>query len=336
MKDQTASNASPWPHRWAVLLCCATFPLIWVGGLVTTYDAGMAVPDWPSTYGYNLFLYPPSTWFFGPWDLFIEHGHRLLGALVGLLTIAFTASVWRTDKRGWMRILSIAALALVILQGSLGGARVLLDDRLIAMVHGCVGPAYFALCVALAVCSSPYWHDTSWCQSHPAAGKLQRLAILTAGLTYAQLVIGAQLRHIPAMATHGSFRLVVLFHLSVAALLLLHIMLLALAAARGPRLALIRRPTSLLVALIVAQIGLGSSTWVMKYGLPAWASEQTPLAGFTIQSHGFWQSMIVTGHVAMGSLITATAVTVVLWTFRLLRSETVAIGSGELLAGVAS
>ncbi len=73
------------PHRWAVALACATFPLIWAGGLVTTYDAGMAVPDWPSTFGYNLFLYPWTTWFFGPWDLFIEHGHRLLGALVGLL-----------------------------------------------------------------------------------------------------------------------------------------------------------------------------------------------------------------------------------------------------------
>ena len=69
---------SRWPHRLAVLLCCATFPLIWVGGLVTTYDAGMAVPDWPTTYGYNMFSYPLETWLYGPWDLFIEHGHRLL------------------------------------------------------------------------------------------------------------------------------------------------------------------------------------------------------------------------------------------------------------------
>ena len=69
---------------------CATFPLIWVGGLVTTYDAGMAVPDWPNTYGYNLFLYPWQTWLSGPWDLFIEHGHRLLGALVGMI-----------DDRAW-------------------------------------------------------------------------------------------------------------------------------------------------------------------------------------------------------------------------------------------
>jgi cytochrome c oxidase assembly protein subunit 15 len=64
-------------HRLTVLIVCLVWPLIWVGGLVTTYDAGMSVPDWPGTYGYNLFLYPYETWLFGPFDLFIEHGHRL-------------------------------------------------------------------------------------------------------------------------------------------------------------------------------------------------------------------------------------------------------------------
>src|SRR5436190_14526246 len=104
---------SRWPHRLAVLLVCATFPLIWVGGLVTTYDAGMAVPDWPGTYGYNLFLYPFSTWWSGPWDLFVEHGHRLLGAIAGMLTIGFVIAVWLGDSRRWMRDAALAALALV-------------------------------------------------------------------------------------------------------------------------------------------------------------------------------------------------------------------------------
>ncbi|MEX0820053.1 MAG: cytochrome oxidase assembly protein, partial [Pirellulaceae bacterium] len=112
---------SPWPHRWAVLLVCATFPLIWVGGLVTTYDAGMAVPDWPSTFGYNLFAYPWQTWLFGPWDLFIEHGHRLLGAVVGCIAIVFVWSVWRNDRRFGMRAAALGALGLVIFQGVLGG-----------------------------------------------------------------------------------------------------------------------------------------------------------------------------------------------------------------------
>ena len=88
-------SPSPWPHRWAVALACATFPLVWVGGLVTTTDAGMAVPDWPNTYGYNLFLYPWQTWLAGPWDIFVEHGHRLLGATVGMMTIGLLAVLWR-------------------------------------------------------------------------------------------------------------------------------------------------------------------------------------------------------------------------------------------------
>src|SRR5690554_3486515 len=96
----TINAESRCPHGIAVLLVCVVFPLIWVGGLVTTYGAGMAVPDWPTTYGYNLFLYPWQTWVFGPWALFIEHGHRLLGALAGIITIALVVAVWRTDRRG--------------------------------------------------------------------------------------------------------------------------------------------------------------------------------------------------------------------------------------------
>ena len=88
-------------------MVCATFPLIWVGGLVTTYDAGMAVPDWPNTYGYNLFLYPWQTWLYGPWDLFIEHGHRLLGSLVGMLTIGLVASAWWCQRDGLVRWLAV-------------------------------------------------------------------------------------------------------------------------------------------------------------------------------------------------------------------------------------
>src|SRR5947209_3343059 len=114
MESDRQQRESHWPHRLAVMLALVTFPLIWVGGLVTSYDAGMAVPDWPGTYGYNLLLYPWQSWIAGPFDLFIEHGHRLLGATAGLLSIALVAVVLLADRRPWLIQASIGALALVI------------------------------------------------------------------------------------------------------------------------------------------------------------------------------------------------------------------------------
>ena len=104
-------------HRLCLLLVCLVWPLIWVGGLVTTYDAGMAVPDWPGTYGYNLFLYPYKTWLLGPFDLFIEHGHRLLGAVVGLVAISLVISAHFKESRRWVFVLALGLLVAVITQG---------------------------------------------------------------------------------------------------------------------------------------------------------------------------------------------------------------------------
>jgi len=110
-------------HYAAWILACTTFPLIWMGGLVTTYAAGMAVPDWPSTYGYNLFLYPLESWL-QVWDVFLEHGHRLLGSVVGIATIVLAILLWRRDTRPTMWWVAGIALAGVCLQGVLGGLRV--------------------------------------------------------------------------------------------------------------------------------------------------------------------------------------------------------------------
>src|SRR5215510_1233467 len=133
MIDTSQIRVSPWPHRWAVALACATFPLLWVGWLVTTTESGMAVPDWPNTYGYNLFLYPWQTWIYGPFDIFVEHGHRLLASTIGLVTIVLAASLWRNESRRWVRWLGVASVALVIFQGILGGMRVVLAEETLAM-----------------------------------------------------------------------------------------------------------------------------------------------------------------------------------------------------------
>jgi cytochrome c oxidase assembly protein subunit 15 len=200
---------SPWPRRVSAALAALTFPLVWIGGLVTTTDAGMAVPDWPNTFGYNLFQYPWSEWFFGPWDLFIEHGHRLFASLVGLVTIALAIIFWRCEPRRWMRVAGLVALVAVIAQGVLGGLRVVLDERTLAMIHGCSGPAFFALTVALVVFTSPTWREAESSAVHPLARSLHRLTIATASIAYLQLVLGAVLRHLPVWAAPDLFRTVV-------------------------------------------------------------------------------------------------------------------------------
>lgn len=308
---------SPWPHRLAVALAAAIFPLIWVGGLVTTYDAGMAVRDWPTTYGYNMFLYPWQTWVFGPWDVFIEHGHRQLGAVIGILSIALAAALYRCDRRRWVRYLGLAAVALVSFQGYLGGMRVRLDARLLAQIHGCVGPVCFALAVALAVFTSRHWRATE-----PGSGGVDRsvfrLALVTTILAYAQLVLGSQVRHVSLTADTTVFRAAVFLHLFGAALVVLHVLMLAVrAGSRRSGDAWVAVPVRFLVALVLMQVALGCGAWVVNYGWPAWLADHPWAAGYVVTRESALQAGVTTAHVAIGSLILATSLTIALRSWRL-------------------
>ncbi len=342
---QKAQIASRWPNRFAILLAGVTFPLIWVGGLVTTFDAGMAVPDWPGTYGYNLFAYPISTWIFGPWDLFIEHGHRLLGSLAGLITIGLLVSAAIFDKhRKWLMIASSIALVLVIAQGILGGVRVLAADRQIAKVHGCVGPAFFAYAFALIVFTSKYWTriGQSFAGRPSLFENVQRIrfartvAWTTVAFAYLQLVVGAHIRHVDVSSPPRFFTLLVAIHLLMAVVVLLHGLYLPFLFGKKENQQLgLRRPARILALLIFCQFMLGLGTWLVKYGTPAFVADQDILAGFTIVDKGMLQSNIVTAHVAIGSLIVGTAVFLsvrtsrVFWFSKTLNSST--MESAEVL-----
>lgn len=307
MVNHLPLRPSPWPHRLAVALALVTFPLIWVGGLVTTYDAGMAVPDWPGTYGYNLLLYPWQSWLAAPWDLFIEHGHRLLGAAAGLLSIVLLATVYFADRRPWMVQLAAGALVLVILQGVLGGARVVFDERLVALIHACVGPLYFAYLAGLVVVTSRWWAEQP-AGDIAAATSLVRAVWLTTGLACAQLLLGALLRHVPLAASPNLFRVALLLHLFVAAALTVQISLTvwkAWSARAGTGLAL---PATAIAVLLALQVLLGIGTYVAKYSWPAWLGDYQFAAAYVVQEKSLWQSLITTAHVANGSLILFIAV----------------------------
>lgn len=305
MSERSASAISPWPHRLAVALALVTFPLIWVGGLVTTYDAGMAVPDWPGTYGYNLFLYPWQTWLAGPWDLFIEHGHRLLGAAAGLVAIALFIVTVLTDRRRHVQALAAGALLLVIFQGALGGARVLFDERLVALVHGCVGPLFFAYLAGLIVISSRWWSAVETKSVDPGLVRgLRSAAWFTAGLAFLQLALGAVVRHVPLMASPAVFRAALMLHLVVAGILAVQLGVTSWKSwsirrsAPGLQFSALALPL-----LLLAQIALGFSTYVAKFSWPAWFADYSFAAGYVVQEKSLLQSLIITAHVANGSLI---------------------------------
>jgi heme a synthase len=324
VNDSSPITGSPWPHRMAVVLACATFPLVWVGGLVTTTDAGMAVPDWPTTYGYNLFLYPWQTWLLGPWDLFIEHGHRLLAASVGMLTIALLVVILRTESRRWMKMLGVAALALVIFQGVLGGLRVRLDERTLAMLHGCTGPLFFALATGLAVFTSRRWRSDASKLAVSSAGTICLLATVTTVLAYLQILLGAVVRHVPVDAQPTTFVHAVRSHLFLAGVLTLHIILLAgLIWSRARSIEPLGRLAAALVGLVSLQLLLGAGTWIVKFGVPSWAAGWISTQPIAVQEGGWLQTHIITAHVAIGSLIFVTSLATALWSRRLLESAAV-------------
>ncbi len=308
---------NPWPHRLAWALAIGTFPLIWMGGLVTTYGAGMAVPDWPNTYGYNLFLYPLESWL-GVWDVFLEHSHRLIGATVGLIAIALAVVLWLKDSRTWMRWMGIVALAGVCLQGTLGGLRVIGDDLLLAEIHGCTAPVFFGLAAALVAWTSPAWRQAAR-RPHPAASRTRWFAILLSAGLYAQIVLGAQLRHLPPYADVFWFKLWVWLHLIVAGLVLIGmIWLFAFSRRRLPDQPKLRRLAQLLLALFLVQVLLGVATWLTNYGWPAWFTTYIWPVDYTVVAESRLQALSTTAHVAVGSLCLITALLLAIWSRRLL------------------
>ena len=179
-----------WLNRFAWLSAVATLLLICSGGMVTSKGVGLAVPDWPTTFGYNMFLFPVSKWIGG---IFFEHTHRLIASTVGVLTLILAVWLWFAESPRWVRMLGLLAVGVVILQGILGGLRVTMLKDQIGIFHACLAQAFFALMVIIALVTSHSWRE------HVVAirdGKLLRaIALLSTVLIYGQLALGATMRH---------------------------------------------------------------------------------------------------------------------------------------------
>ena len=176
-------------HLFAALVAVSTAVLIFAGGLVTSTGSGLSVPDWPSTYGQFMFTFPLEKMVGG---IFYEHSHRLIASTVGFLIVILAIWLWRAEPRPWVRRLGYLALGAVITQGILGGITVLwfLPDP-ISIVHAGLAQLVFCLTTAIALVTSPGWKREAAADDR----MLQRLGVVTTVAIYAQIVLGATMRH---------------------------------------------------------------------------------------------------------------------------------------------
>jgi cytochrome c oxidase assembly protein subunit 15 len=187
-----------WLNRFAWLTAFATLLLICSGGMVTSKGVGLAVPDWPTTFGYNMFFFPVSKWIGG---VLFEHTHRLIASTVGFLTIILAIWLWRAEDRQTVKTLGLLAVAGVILQGILGGLRVTMLKDQIGIFHACLAQAFFGLLVLIATTTTDFWRNFPQ-NSTVLNGRvlerlslLRKIAIATTITIYTQLALGATMRH---------------------------------------------------------------------------------------------------------------------------------------------
>lgn len=189
-----ASEQTPvWLRRFTKLVAFATLFLIFAGAMVTSTGSGLAVPDWPTTYGWNMFTFPISKWVGG---IFYEHGHRLIASTVGFLTIIQAVWLQRSEPRRFVRKLGWLSLAAVIVQGLLGGLTVIfLLPKAISVSHAALAEIFFCLNVSIAFFTSRWYSDLRIVEKGDSP--LGMAWALTA-LVFLQILAGAVLRHLGA------------------------------------------------------------------------------------------------------------------------------------------
>jgi len=280
-------------HRFATLLACWTFLLIIAGALVTSNDAGLSVPDWPTSFG---------SWYKIPklvGGVKFEHTHRMIAQGAGLLTIILAIWTWRADKRRWMRNLGLAALGTVIAQGILGGLTVLFFlPPPISSAHAALAQTFLCIAVAMAVFTGQKWVEeqprVEFDQRRPS---LFTLTLLSIFVLYVQLILGAMFRH------HGISWWPHVLHAVVVSFVLAWTAIRALTV--YSKIEAVRRPAILVLSLLIAQLCLGFTAFLTRV---AWGRDavqpELPMVISTV------------AHVAVGALLLATTVILAIQVWR--------------------
>lgn len=293
------------------------FLLACSGALVAVYGAGMAVPDWPATFGH--WLYPPHRWLGRLDGVFFNQSHRALAQLTVVWAAVLAVLVWRSDSSRPIRILSLAVVLGIIAQGSVGGWRVLSNRMAVAAIHAVISPAVFGLCVALAVGTSRRWLAAEPMRGHRDAKALHRWCLAALLLAYLPIVANAQIQHMPPTAGLSWLPFWVWTMLAITMLAVAAAGRLLLLAARrfGGCPAIVRR-IEWFAGLLALQLLLSGGAWVTRYGWPPWFADYVLPIPYTIADGGPLQRVVVAFHIVAGLLAVAAGVNATLWTYKVL------------------
>jgi cytochrome c oxidase assembly protein subunit 15 len=299
MPPATKTRLAPrWLHAWAVLTACATVALLALGAVVTTFQVGMADPVWP-TYPWHLLLID---WQEPRPGFVIEHTHRLAGYIIGCCVIVLTTGFCLSARRTWLKWLGVAALAGVIVQGLLGGFRVVLHAWLgtnLAVIHGCFAQIVFSLLVSLAVITSGRF--TAEPLADEEASRLRRWSLALSALVFLQLVWGALVRH-----TNGALAQRVHF-LTAFAVVAVAVWLARTILASPTARRRLGRALLVLGVLLTLQVMLGVESWMGKFAGNLLPELHKPTIG---------QAIVCVSHVLVGSFILATSVVLTVLAYR--------------------
>ena len=289
-------------HRFAVLLACATFFLIIAGANVTSHDAGLAVPDWPLSFGK---VFPQMVG-----NVFWEHGHRMIATAVGVLTIVLAVYLQLREPRAWVKRLGWIALAAVIAQGLLGGLTVkLLLPLWVSAAHATLAQLFFLITVSLAVFTSPGWMSRPAPEGSVDNASLRSLSVLALIVILVQLVLGATLRHSATWDQNLPLALV-LAHVGGAFVVTLVLgATVARVFTRRREDKYLTRPALLAAALLVVQLSLGIAAYILRARSPFDPQPLTPMVAVTV------------AHVACGALVFASTIVLTLRIFRVVSAE---------------